>query len=42
MVANTINNEVEDENILGSNDVRESEGLKTTHLGDMTIESDEG
>jgi hypothetical protein len=42
LMANTINNEVEKENILGSDDEKENEGPKTTHPRDMTIESNEG
>jgi hypothetical protein len=42
LVANTINNKVEKENILGSDDEKENEGPETTHPRDMTIESDKG
>ncbi len=41
MVANTINKEVEEENIQGSNDEEENEGLEITHLGDIIIEEKE-
>jgi hypothetical protein len=42
LVANTINNKVEKENILGSDGEKENEGPETTHSRDMTIESDKG
>jgi hypothetical protein len=41
MVANTINNEMEEENILRPNDKEKSEGPKITHPRDMTIDSNE-
>jgi hypothetical protein len=41
VVANTINNEVEKENISGLNDEEESEGLETTHPRDTMTNSDE-
>jgi hypothetical protein len=42
VVANIVNSEVEEENIMGSDDEKESEGPKTTHLRDMIIESNKG
>jgi hypothetical protein len=39
MVANTFNNEVEKENILGPDEKEESKGPKITHPRDMMIDS---
>jgi hypothetical protein len=41
VVANIVNNEVEDENISGLDNEEENKGLETTHLGDTTIDSNE-
>jgi hypothetical protein len=41
VVANTVNNEMEEENIPGLDDEEESEGPKTTLLGDTMTKLDE-
>ncbi len=41
VVANIVNNEVEEKNILGSDDKEESEGPETTHPRDTTVDSNE-
>jgi hypothetical protein len=41
VAANTFNSKVEEENILGSEDEEEGEGLDKTHLGDTRTYSSE-